>query len=115
MATIIVEGRTPRDLDFVLAVCREKVRKGELTLTSFSEHEAKMAEMKSLNESANAEIESLKAQLAALKNDDVKDVAVDEDLKEIDIDKDDKSTEVTDTKEVKVTDAKTKSTSRKSK
>ena len=77
MAGLIVEGRSARDLDFVLAVCREKVRKGELTLATSSEIADQMAKLRRRNDESNKEIEALKVEIAKLKeegkapNDDV--------------------------------------------
>lgn len=116
MAGLIVEGRTARDLDFVLAVCREKVRRGDLSLTSSAEYSAKMADLCKRNDEANKEIEMLKAKIAELEGDNSNDeVNVPDalgDMEEVDID--DKYVDDSDSKNLHaVSDSKTSKKSRK--
>lgn len=114
MAGLIVTGKSPRDLDFVLAVCREKVRRGELTLAPCSEVTAELAELRKRNDEANQVIEELKAEIAGLRGenenseDDVNghDYATD-DMEDIDTLIDDKELVTTDTKDIVSDDTKT--------
>ena len=114
MAGLIVTGKSPRDLDFVLAVCREKVRRGELTLAPCSEVTAELAELRKRNDEANQVIEVLKAEIAGLRGenenseDDVNglDYATD-DMENLDTLIDDKELETSDTKDIVSDDSKT--------
>ena len=115
MKGIIVTGRTPRDLDFVLAVCREKVRRGDLSLATNAEYENRMAELVRQNENAGKEIEALKARISELEGQtethsgSTDDATTDTDdalgdIIEVDLDRDVKDVEDTDTKDVEMSD-----------